>query len=57
MGLEGVIFGTLVVGILNTYAYTYYSEKLYSFDYSFKLMIFISILSLFLVLFSCKGVA
>jgi len=57
IGLEGVILGTLVVGILKTYVYTLYSEKLYSFDYSFKLMIFISILSLFLVLFSCKGVA
>lgn len=57
IGLEGIILGTLVVGILKTYVYTLYSEKLYSFDYSFKLMTFISILSLVLVIFSGKGVA
>lgn len=56
LGLEGIILGTLIVGILQTSIYTYYSEKLYSFDYSFKLIGLVSVLSLILVIFSGKGV-
>ncbi|SFV70604.1 polysaccharide biosynthesis protein [hydrothermal vent metagenome] len=52
MGLEGVIVGTLTAGILKIYFYTLQSEKLYRFGYSFKLILFISLLSFILVL-SC----
>jgi O-antigen/teichoic acid export membrane protein len=50
IGLEGIILGTLVAGILKTFFYTYYSERLYSFGYSFKLISFIAILSFMLVI-------
>ena len=50
IGLEGILLGSLVVGILKTYFHTFYSEKLYSFNYNFKLIIFISILSFILAL-------
>jgi len=56
IGLKGIILGTLIAGILKTYLYTFYSERLYCFEYNFKLIIFISILSLILVIFSGKGV-
>ncbi len=52
IGLEGIIVGTLTAGIVKIYLYTLYSEKLYSFGYSFKLIVSISILSSILVL-SC----
>ena len=52
MGLEGVIVGTLTAGILKIYFYTLYSEKLYRFGYSFKLIISVSIVSFILVI-SC----
>ncbi len=52
IGLEGIIVGTLIAGIVKIYLYTLYSEKLYSFGYSFRLIISISLLSLILVL-SC----
>jgi O-antigen/teichoic acid export membrane protein len=57
MGLEGVILGTLLAGILKTYVYTLYSEKLYSFDYNFRFIGFISILCLVLVILNGKGIA
>ena len=52
IGLEGIILGTLIAGILKIYFYTLYSEKLYRFGYSFRLILYISILSFILVL-SC----
>ncbi len=52
IGLEGIIIGTLTAGIVKIYLYTLYSEKLYSFGYSFRLIVSISILSFILVL-SC----
>ena len=55
LGLWGVILGTVVTGIFITYLYTYYSEKLYRFNYSFSLITVITILSLILVIFSAKG--
>jgi len=56
IGLEGVILGTLLAGIFKTYIYTLFSEKLYSFDYSFKLITLISILCLILFMLSGKGI-
>ena len=56
IGLEGIILGTLIAGIFKTYFHTFYSERLYRFDYNFKLIIVISILSFVLVIFSGKGV-
>ncbi len=55
IGLEGVILGTLIAGILKTYFHTFYSERLYPFNYSFKLIVSVSILSFILVIFSGKG--
>jgi O-antigen/teichoic acid export membrane protein len=52
MGLEGIILGTLIAGIFKTYLYTLYSERLYSFGYSFKMIISISILCFLLVIFT-----
>ncbi len=43
IGLVGVIIGTLIAGIIKTYLYVYFSEKLYSFSYNFILLILISI--------------
>jgi len=54
MGLQGIIIGTLIAGIFRTYVYTLYSEKLYSFNYNFKFIIFISILSFLLVILTLK---
>ena len=54
MGLQGIIIGTLIAGIFRTYVYTLYSEKLYSFNYNFKFIIFISILSFLLVILALK---
>ena len=48
LGLEGIILGTLLAGIIRTFIYTFYSEKLYSFDYNFKLLTVVSIISLIL---------
>ncbi len=56
IGLAGVILGTLVAGIIRTYIFTYYSEKLYRFNYNFKLIIAISILVIFLSIIVIKGV-
>ena len=56
IGLEGIILGTLIAGILKTYFHTLYSERLYRFDYNFKVIVVISILSFVLVIFSGKGV-
>ena len=50
IGLAGIIVGTLTAGVVKIYLYTLNSEKLYSFDYNFKLIISISILSFILVL-------
>ena len=55
VGLWGVILGTVVTGIFITYLYTYYSEKLYRFNYNFSFVTLISVLSLILVIFSGKG--
>ena len=55
IGLEGIIIGTLLAGVFKTYIYTLYSERLYGFNYSFKLISLISIISLLLVIFSGKG--
>lgn len=55
VGLWGVILGTVVTGIFITYLYTYYSEKLYRFNYNFSFVTLISVLSLSLVIFSGKG--
>ena len=57
IGLEGVIIGTLLAGIIKTYIYTLYSERLYSFDYNFKFISFISVISLILVILSGKVVS
>ncbi|SFV57254.1 polysaccharide biosynthesis protein [hydrothermal vent metagenome] len=54
IGLEGVIIGTLVAGILKTYFYTLFSERLYSFGYSYRLIMFISFLCLIFVIFNEK---
>jgi len=56
IGLAGVILGTLVAGIIRTYTFTYYSEKLYKFDYNFKLIIAVSILVILLSLIVIKGI-
>jgi len=50
LGLAGIIVGTLTAGIIKIFIYTYYSEKLYKFNYSFKLMAFVSLLSLAFVI-------
>ena len=50
IGLEGVIIGTLLTGIFKTYIYIYYSEKLYSFNYSKKLLLISSLVTLILVI-------
>jgi len=54
IGLAGVILGTLIVGIIKTYFLTYFSERLHSFGYSFKLIITVSMVSFILVLLSIK---
>jgi O-antigen/teichoic acid export membrane protein len=56
IGLEGIILGTMIAGVFKTYIYTLYSEKFYSFDYSFKLITWVSIVSLLLIIFSIKVV-
>jgi len=56
IGLEGVLLGTLFAGIVKTYLYTFYSEKLYSFNYSFKLIAISSFVTFILVVFTSKGV-
>jgi len=56
IGLEGIIIGTLLAGILKTYIYTLYSERLYSFNYSFNFITFISVVSLLLVVLSGKEI-
>ncbi|QIW09666.1 oligosaccharide flippase family protein [Francisella sp. LA112445] len=55
IGLAGVILGTLVAGIIRTYIHMKYSEKLHHFGYSFKYLLFISILVLMLSYFSILG--
>ncbi len=55
IGLEGVIVGTLFAGILRTFLHTYYSEKLYRFEYSFFLIGSVSVVVVALVLFILKG--
>jgi len=57
IGLEGIILGTLLAGIVKTYIYTLYSEKLYAFDYSFKLMMWVTLSCLLLVILTGKGMA
>ncbi len=56
LGLEGVILGTLFAGIFKTYIYTLFSEKFYCFNYSFKLIILISLFSVSLFILTEKGV-
>jgi len=55
IGLEGVIIGTLIAGIFKTYLHFHYSEKLYSFKYSFKIFTIVSVLIFLLVIFTRKG--
>ncbi len=50
VGLEGVLLGTLIAGVVRTYLYSFYSEKLYSFNYNLKLILF-STLAVFLLIF------
>jgi len=50
MGLEGVIFGTLLTGIFKTYIYINYSERLYRFNYNIKLLYAVSLLTVILTL-------
>jgi len=47
-GIAGVIFGTLLAGIVRTYMHTKYSEKLYCFHYSFLLITVCSLITLLL---------
>ena len=39
LNLAGVILGTLIAGILRTYIHTKISEKLYSFNYNFRVKV------------------
>jgi len=50
MGLGGIIIGALIAGIVKVYIYTLYSEKLYRFGYSFRLIKLVSFISFVLVL-------
>jgi len=47
-GIAGVIFGTLVAGVFRTFFHTKYSEKLHCFEYNFKLIIMVSVVTLLL---------
>ena len=55
IGIEGVILGTLIAGIIKTYINTLYSERLYSVEYSFKLLTLIGLFSLILSILTSKG--
>ena len=55
MGLAGVIFGTLIAGVIRTVLFTHYSEILYSFNYSMRLIFFISSITVALSIYSVKG--
>ena len=52
IGLEGVIIGTLIAGIIKTYLFTFISEKLYPFEYNLNLILFVSIISFILIFIS-----
>ncbi len=55
IGLAGVIFGTLIAGVIRTIFFTHYSEKLYRFDYNNMLIYSISIVTIAMSIFSIKG--
>jgi len=44
IGLAGVVLGTCLAGVVRTYLYSFYSEKLYSFGYSMKLLFIVATL-------------
>jgi len=47
-GISGVIFGTLVAGIIRVWMHTVYSEKLYPFHYNYRIFASTAVLTLFL---------
>ncbi len=55
IGVKGVILGTLIAGIIKTYINTLYSERLYSVEYSFKLLTLIGIFSVIFSILTSEG--